>query len=244
MLDFLRILNYGSIPSTYNSTAAERDLEAYVGTYLREEIQAEGLTRKIENFSRFLQTASLLNTELINFSNVANDAGVPQRTVVEYFKILEDTLVGYLLEPFTKSKRRKAISTAKFYFFDVGVCNFLAGRKGIKPRTELFGKVLEHFIFTELKAYLSYANDSRPLSFWRSKSGYEVDFLIDHEIAIEVKGTEMVNDKHLQGLEALSEDIHLKKKIIVSMDSSPRRIKAVEVLPVSIFLKQLWEGKF
>lgn len=238
--DLIRILNIGSIPSIYASSNPEEDLEAYAGTYLKEEIQAEGLTRKIENFSRFLQTASLSNGELVNFANVASDAQVPPRTVTEYFHILQDTLIGSLLEPFTKTKKRKAIATAKFYFFDVGVANFLAGRKGIRPRTELFGNALEHFIFTEIAACLSYRRDKRPLSFWRSASGYEVDFLIGDEMAVEVKGTENVSEKHLTGLKALSEEIPLKRKIVVSMDRAPRRIGTIDILPVGDFLRELW----
>ena len=239
--DLIRILNFGSIASIYNSLQPEGDLESYVGNYLKEEIQAEGLVRRIENFSRFLQVASLANAELVNFANIASDAGVPARTVEEYFLILQDTLVGALVEPFTKTKKRKAITTAKFYFFDVGVCNTLAGRKEIKPKTELFGKVLEHFIFTELRAYLHYRNDQRPLSFWRSKSGYEVDFLLGDETAIEVKASEQVSERHCTGLKALAEDIHLKKKVVVSMDSAPRKLQDIEVLPIKIFLQRLWE---
>lgn len=240
--DFLRILNYGSLPFIYNSEEPEQDLAAYVGTYLKEEIQAEGLARKIENFSRFLQVASLTNAELINFSNVASDAMVPSKTVREYFLILQDTLIGSLLEPFTKTKKRRAIGTAKFYFFDVGVCNFLAGRKNIRPKTELFGKALEHFVFTELRAFLSYHQDLRPLTFWRSTSNYEVDFLIGDEIALEVKGTDFVSDKHLTGLKALSEEIKLKRKIIVSLDQNPRKINDIEIIPVKTFLSSLWEN--
>lgn len=238
-----RILNYGALPVVYDSSQPEEELAAYIGNYLKEEIQAEGLTRKIENFSRFLQTAALTNTELVNFTNIANDAGVPARTVSEHFTILQDTLIGMLLEPYTRTKKRKAVTTAKFYFFDIGVCNFLAGRKDIKPRTELFGKVLEHFIFTELYACLSYKKDRRPLTFWRSKSGYEVDFLIGDEIAIEVKATHMVTEKHLAGLRALSEDVNLKKKIVVSTDTAPRKIGDVIVLPIRKFLSRLWSGE-
>lgn len=238
--DLLRILNVGALPFIYDSLNPEEDLKAYVGNYLKEEIQAEGLVRRIENFSRFLQTASLFNGVLVNFASVASDAGVPARTVAEYFSVLQDTLIGSLLEPFAQSRRRKAITTAKFYFFDVGVCNFLAGRKGIKPKTELFGNALEHFIFTELKAYLDYTNDKRPLYFWRSKSGYEVDFLIGDEIAIEVKASELATERHCGGLTALAEELTLKKKIVVSLDPFPRKIKDIEILPVPVFLKRLW----
>ncbi len=238
--DLIRLLNYGAIPSIYDSGEPEIDLESYVGNYLKEEVQAEGLIRKIENFSRFLQVAALSNTELINFANIGSDAGVPARSVAEYFTILEDTLLGYLLEPYTKTKKRKAITTAKFYFFDVGVCNVLAGRKNIKPKTELFGKVLEHLIFTELKAFCHYHHDPRILSYWRSKSGYEVDFLLADETAIEVKASGMVTERHCTGLKALGEELNLKKKIIVSLDHSPRRMGSIEILPVQIFLHKLW----
>lgn len=240
--DLLRILNVGSLPAIYLSEEPEKDLGDYVGTYLQEEIKAESLTRRIEHFSRFLQTASLANAELVNFTNVGNDAGVPPRTAAQYFEILEDTMIGSLLPPFTKTKKRKAISTAKFYFFDVGVCNHLAGRQNIRPKTELFGKVLEHFVFTELTAYRSYREDARPLSFWRSTSGYEVDFLLADEIAIEVKGTEMANERHAKGLRALSEDLPLKKQILVTNDPRPRKMGDVDVLPIRLFLEQLWAG--
>ncbi len=242
--DLLRLLNYGAIPSIYNSSDPDQDLAAYAGTYLKEEIQAEGLTRKIENFSRFLQTASLVNTELVNFANMANDSGVPPRTIIEYFSILQETLIGTLLEPFTQTKKRKAISTAKFYFFDVGVSNFLAGRKNIRPKTDSFGKVFEHFLFTELRAFLEYSGDSRPLSFWRSTSGYEVDFLIGDEIAIEAKATQLVSERDLNGIKALSEEKKLKHKIIVSMDSKPRRLQGIDILPIKDFLEKLWDQEW
>jgi predicted AAA+ superfamily ATPase len=238
----LKILNFGSLPFIYNSESPEDDLLSYVGTYLKEEVQAEGMVRRIENFSKFLQLAALVNGELLNFSNVASDMGMPSKTIKEYFLILEDTLIGHFLQPFTRTQKRKAISTAKFYFFDVGVANTLAGRSRIRPKTELFGKALEHFIFLEIKAFLSYRNDKRQISFWRSKSGYEVDFVLGESTGIEVKGTEMVTEKHLAGLKSLAQEIPLKKKIVVSLDSKPRLLENIRVLPVSVFLKELWGG--
>ena len=106
----------------------------------------------------------------------------------------------------------------------------------------IIGKTLEHFIFTELKAYLSYKQDTRPLYFWRSKSGYEVDFLVGDDIAIEVKAAEMVTERHLSGLKALSEEMTLRQKIVVSMDRSPRKLRGVDILPVKIFLQRLWNA--
>ncbi|MBN1130005.1 MAG: AAA family ATPase, partial [Chitinispirillaceae bacterium] len=169
--DLLRVINFGSIPSIYLSDDPVADLTSYCGNYLQEEIAAEGVVRKIESFSRFLQVAAVTNGELVNFTSVASDAGVPARTVQEFFSILNDTLIGTLLPPFQQALKRKAICAAKFYFFDVGVANSLAGRMGITPKTELFGRAFEHLIHTELRAFLSYAKDNRGLSFWRDRAG-------------------------------------------------------------------------
>jgi predicted AAA+ superfamily ATPase len=242
--DLLRALTVGTIPSIYLSEEPEKDLAAYCGSYLQEEVQAEGLVRRIDNFSRFLQMAAVVNTELINFESVASDAAVPARTVREYFTILNDTLVGTLLEPYAKSRKRKMVSTAKFYFFDVGVCNHLAERKILSPRSELFGKVLEHFIFTEIRAFLSYTGDGRKLSFWRTREGDEVDFLLGDETAVEVKASREVTSRHTSGLRCLAGEMKTKNRIVVSMDPSPRMMEGVTILPVGHFLERLWNGEF
>lgn len=242
--DLDRMWNFGSLPPIYNSSYPEEDLAAYAGNYLQEEIQAEGAVRHIENFSRFLRTAAISNTELINFESVASDAQVPARTIREYFNILQDTLLGVMLEPYKKTKSRKAVSTSKFYFFDVGVTNFLAERGHIKPKSELFGKVFEHFIFTELRAFLGYTNDRRKLAFWRSRQGDEVDFIVGDDVAIEVKGTEFVSEKHLKGIKTLNEEVKFRHNIVVSLDEKPRHVDGVEVLPVKDFLTRLWCGEF
>ncbi len=235
-----RIINFGSLPAFYTSPDPSEDLESYVGTYLKEEIVAEGVVRKLEHFTRFLCLAAQCDTEMLNYSNIGSDLGMPAKTIREYFRILEDTLIGSVLEPFTGTIKRKAISTAKFYLFDIGVSNILAERSYIKPKTELFGKAFEHFIFLELKAYLDYSRKRAKLRFWRSKAGHEVDFLIGDKIAIEVKGSDMVSGKHLKGLKALDEDLDLSEKIVVSMDPVHRRIGDIDIYPYKIFLEKLW----
>lgn len=243
-IDIVKAINIGTLPSIYYSENPEEDLLAYTGNYLKEEIQAEGVVRKLENFSRFLQIASLSNTELINFENIASDCGVPARTVREYFIVLEDTLIGTTLKPYSKTKKRKPIARAKFYFFDIGVSNILAGRRDIKEKTENFGKSFEHLIFNEIKAWLNYTKDKREISFWRSMQGDEVDFLIGDNTAIEVKSTNMVLEKHLKGLKNLSEELKLKNKIVVSMDMKKRKIGDILIYPVRDFLEALWNNSF
>ncbi len=241
--DLNRILNFGSLPAIYNSKDPQEDLTSYVGTYIKEEIQAEGIIRKLENFSRFLQFAALANTEMLNFSSIASEIGISAKTIGEYFRILEDTLIGSILEPFIYTKKRQPIVTGKFYFFDIGVANILAHRHNINSESELFGKCLEHLIFLELKAYLNYHKDYRHLTYWRSKSGYEVDFLIGNDIGIEVKATKNASNKHFRGIKALAEELPLKRKIIVSNDPKSRLVNDIEILPVKVFLNKLWQGK-
>lgn len=242
--DLIRAINYGTLPHVYQSKYPVEELRAYCGTYLREEIQAESTVRHIENFSRFLQVAALVNAELLSFESVSRDAAIPARTIRDYFSILEDTLIGTMLHPFRRTIHRKAVASVKFYFFDIGVANHLAGRSNIVPHTELFGKSFEQFIFCELRAWLDYVSDTRPLTFWRDYAGHEIDFLIGDEIAIEVKSTAMVCEKHLKNLTMFSKEIKLKYKIVVSLDSAPRLLGDVQIVPWREFLVRLWRGEY
>lgn len=235
-------LNIGSLPGILDSPDAKEDLKAYVGGYLQEEIRAEGLVRSIENFSRFLEIASLTNGEQLNYTSVAEDAGVPPRTVREHFQILEDTLVGFQLPSYRKTVKRKPVATAKFYFFDVGVANTLMKRGEILPGSELYGRALEHQIFLELRAFLDYHRSDLPLTYWRSESKMEVDFVIGDEIAIEVKSGGRVSRADVKGLVALSEEIRPRKRIVVSNEKQERRTdEGITVFPVRQFLRDLWD---
>ncbi len=247
-LDFERIedrLVRGSLPSVIDSEIPFEDLSSYVGTYLREEVQAEGLSRSIEDFSRFLELAATTNGELLNFTSLGNDAAISPRTVQNYYQILEDTLVGHILKPFQKTKKRKAVATSKFYFFDIGVLNTLLGREQIAPRGEAYGRVLEHLIFLELRAYADYRRVRSELSFWRSLAKQEVDFLVGDKTAIEVKAKERVSNADLKGLRALSEELRLKYKIVVCNEKWPRKTEdGIEIIGVQEFLRRLWQDEF
>ncbi|MCI0444289.1 AAA family ATPase [bacterium] len=245
-LHFERLLdriNFGSLPAILDSKHPTEDLKAYTGTYLAEEIRAEGLTRSIENFSRFLEVAGLVNGEQLNFTEIGSDAGVPPRTVREYFQILEDTLVAHQLPAYRKTVKRKPVATSKFYFFDIGVANSLRRTGRIQERSPEFGRALEHLIFLELRAYLDYTRIDEPLTYWRSLSQFEVDFLIGDKIAIEVKAKARVSEKDCKALMALSEEIRLKRRMVVCGETR-RRIDDAgnEMIPIQSFLKDLWSG--
>jgi len=143
--------------------------------YLKEEIQNEALTRKVAQFLEFLDLMALTNGEEISYQSLARDCGVSANSIKNYVEILEDTLVAFRLRAFTKTRKRKAISRSKLYFFDVGVTNSLANRGEILAGSELFGKAFQHFILLEVRAFLSYARKRERMSYWRSTSGFEVE---------------------------------------------------------------------
>jgi len=238
-----RYLRYGGLPQVYPSRYPEEELDAYVNTYLKEEIQAEGLIRKLPPFSRFLKTAALSNGNVLNFTEVANDSQVPPSTVREYYSILIDTLVGFFLEPWARSKKRKAIQTAKFYFFDTGVTNAIAGTKHLDRNSNAYGMSFEQFIGMEIRAYLSYSRIKDPLTFWRTTHGFEVDYLIGDHTAIEVKSTHKISPRHLKGLKALQEEKVFKKYLLITQDKISIEKNDIRAMHWNDFLQKLWRGK-
>ncbi len=233
----------GLLPGHYLSGNPVEELRAYVMDYLKEEIAAEALVQNIPAFSEFLRVAAMTSSELVNYTNMARETGISAKVVRSYFQILEDTYLGYRLPPWKKSKNRRMILTEKFYLFDVGVTNFLAGRHPQIGNAD-FGKAFEQFILMELKAYQAYRLPEMPITYWRTSSGQEVDFILgDKEVAIEVKSGR-VHDGDLKGMHALLEDGPIKKHLFVSTDSSHRTLgHGIEVWPWQEFLTALWAGK-
>jgi uncharacterized protein len=241
--NLLSYLNSGGLPHIYNSPEAEEELESYVGIYLKEEIQAEALTRNIEAFAEFLDMIALTNGKEINYASLASDCQISTSTLKNYIQVLEDTLIGFRLPGFRKTKIRKAISRSKHYLFDIGVTNNLCQRSKIKLKSELFGNAFEHFIILEIRAYNSYLRKNQKLSYWRSTSQMEVDLLIGQKVAVEIKGSSLIGEKHLKGLRALKEEGLFQRYIVVSLDSSKRKTTdSIEIIPWKDFLKSLWQG--
>jgi predicted AAA+ superfamily ATPase len=242
--DLARYLRFGGLPPVHLSAHPEEELRAYVSVYLQEEIRAEGLIRRLPPFTRFLRVAALSSGQLLNYAEVASDAEVAASTVREYFTLLEDTLVGWMLEPWTGSRKRKAIQTAKFYFFDTGVAHELAGTTSLDRNSDLYGRSFEHFIGMELRARTSYARTGESLNFWRSAHGHEVDFLVGGRLAVDVKSARKASLRDARGLLALKEEQRAKRLVLVSEDPVPARREGIEFLPWATFLARLWDGDF
>jgi uncharacterized protein len=246
--DLNKLIQFGGLPSVLTSKNPVQRLKAYIGIYLQEEIKAEGFVRNLSDFSKFLDIAALTNSEQLDYNGVASDAQISARTVSSYYQILQDTLLGYLLEPYKETKTRKAVTTPKFYFFDVGVANHLAGREQLVSGTPEYGKAVEHLVFTEILAYNHYFNKDLKIYYWRSASQFEVDFLIQTKnkkwIAIEVKASGRIDKSDYKGIKALNDDLVLERKIIVSLERESRRTEDdFEIFPMQTFFDQLWVGK-
>jgi predicted AAA+ superfamily ATPase len=250
--DLLKALQQGLIPNHYLASPdyIMDHLQAYVDIYLTDEIRNEGAVRNLAGFARFLDIAGLSNAEMINFNNIARDCGIDRSTLQNYYQILIDTLLGHFIYPYHKKVKRDLIlATPKFYLFDVGIANYFSQEKILSLKGTAAGKCFEHFILMELTAYIGLKRKRKDITYWRTKKGLEVDFIIGQaEIAIEVKISEQVHKQDLKGLIAFCEEHPNTQAIVVSLDSRPRVLQIddhiqITILPWNIFLTKLWQGE-
>ena len=242
--DIDKAVNHGMLPRHYLAANPTRLLSAYVDIYIREEIKEEALVRNLKAFQRFLETAAVCDGEMINCNNIAQDCGVSATTVNSYFDILEDTLIGYRIQAYTKTVQRKLVQAPRFYYFDVGVANHLMRRQALKRGTPEYGHAFEHLVIQEIIAYLGYTHSDEKLTFWRTYTGLEVDAVLgDAKVAIEIKSAEEVMTKHLKGLKAFGEEYPESRRSIVSLDIFNRRMGEIECLYVKDFFNMLWRGE-
>lgn len=253
-LDFA--LNWGLLPFVrHESDAAADILAAYVNTYLKEELQAEGLIRNVPPFVRFLAVAGQMNGQVVNAQNIAREAAVARSTVDTYFGILTDTLVGHTLPAWRPGLKVREAAQPKFYWFDPGVARAAAGLLRDPVDRSWQGAALETLVFHELRIYNEVSRKHRPLSHYRTPAGVEVDFIIEtarrrpgspsRVVAVEVKRAERWDrrwDKPLRALAAVS-GVKLDRMIGVYCGPRPYRFDEIQVLPVADFLKALHAGE-
>ena len=239
------IFCHGMIPAAWQTDDPDGFLYDYVETYLQDEIALEGAVRNLPVFGDFLRVAALSSGEQLNYSKIASDIGMSRQAVTGWYQILEDTLIGYQIEPWKKTVKRKPVSTTKFYMFDVGVVRNLCDMHVPAETQAEYGRFFENLIAMELKAKLDYTRDRRKLTFWRTDKGDEVDFIIGDDIAIEVKTAKKVSAKDKAGLIKIAEEREFRYRIIVCREEVARRSdEGILIMPWKLFLKQLWEGRF
>ena len=180
---------------------------------------------------------------MLNYENIASDCGVSAKTVKSYFKILYDTLIGYEIPAYTKVIKRKVNQAPKFLYFDVGLANYLMGRNSLKRGTDDFGHAFEHYVTQEIIAYRGYFRRREQISYWHTYTGLEVDVIIgDADVAIEIKSSEVVQNRHKTGLKAFKEEYPDARLMLVSLDPVSRIEGGIELVYVVDFLKKLWDG--
>ena len=242
-------IQYGSLPLAITSSDPKEYLHSYVETYLKEEVQAEAITRNIGNFSRFLEVAARQNGQLTNATSIGRDAQVSRQTVQGYFDILRDTLMGYWVEAWQLKKATKQVSHPKFYFFDSGVARALSGRLPYPPTQEELGPLLETYLFNEIRAYLEYSRKRYPFYFWRSYDGVEVDFICETAKgfrAIEIKASNRWERRFARGLARLADDLGSSKLTSYGVFRGERSLVVndnLKVYTVEDFLPRLWSGE-
>ena len=239
-----RAVQNGMIPRHYMAEDATKRLSGYVKVYLDEEIREEGEVRELDAFERFMEVAAISDGEMLNYTNIASDCGVSAKTVKSYFQILYDTLIGYEIPAFRKEIKRKVVQAPRFYYFDVGLANYLMGRHSLKRGTDDYGHAFEHYVMQEIIAYKGYNDKRDTVSYWHTYDRKEVDAIIgDAKVAIEIKSVEHVETKHKKGLKAFKEEYPDCRLVLVSLDPITRKSGDVELIYVLDFLKMLWNGE-
>lgn len=239
-----RAVQNGMIPRHYMVADATKRLSGYVKVYLDEEIREEGEVRELDAFERFMEVAAISDGEMLNYSNIASDCGVSAKTVKSYFQILYDTLIGYEIPAYREEIKRRIVQAPRFYYFDVGLANYLLGRHSLKRGTDDYGHAFEHFVMQEIIAYKGYNDKRDEISYWHTYDKKEVDAVIgDAKVGIVIKSSEQVKNKHKAGLKAFKEEHPDCRLILVSLDPITRKSGDVELIYVLDFLKMLWNGE-
>jgi uncharacterized protein len=233
------VLKWGSLPGIYSfkEESDKKDyLRSYVHTYITQEITEEQVVRKLDPFRKFLNVSAQMNGKVINFSKIAREVGTIPFNTISYFQILEDTLLGFLLEPYHTSVRKSIVGSPKFYFFDTGVVRALNNTLtlDVLPQTYNFGELFESFIINEIFRLQSYYKKDYRLNYLRTKSGVEVDLVVTRPgkktLLLEIKSTTNVTEEQVKPLIGISADIPDSEAYCISLDKTPKKIQSVNCL--------------
>lgn len=233
-------LEWGTLPGVIAQLGAEnkaRFLRAYVQTYLREEIVLEQIVRQVDGFRQFLEVAAQTNGKILNYAKIARDADIDDKTVARFFEIARDTLIGFYLEPFSRSVRKRQAQKPKFYFFDTGVVRAITKELTVAlvPQSYAFGNAFEHWLILEVIRFNDYLEKDYTLSYLRTKDDLEIDLIVQRpglpEILVEIKSAERVGPDDLRHLIAVSPDFPQAEKIVLCRESLARKIDDILILP-------------
>jgi len=240
--NLISAIKYGTLPQVINSENKGEYLASYVQTYLKEEVQQEGLTRNLGAFARFLESASFSQGSVLNITSIASDCGVERRVVHNYFSILEDLLIAYFLPVFKKRAKRRMIQHPKFYFFDAGIFSSIRPMGPLDITQEIGGVALRTLVLQELKALNSYLNLGYDIYYWRTSKGEEVDFILYGEqdfLAIEVKHKAKLNKKDTSSIRKFQSDYPEAKCYILYSGDLKMYEDSISIVPLHEFFKNI-----
>jgi len=235
-------LSFGTLPGRYDlDTDDERRsfLRAYALTYLKEEVWAEQAVRKLDPFRAFLEVAAQSNGEILNFARIARDVGVDGKTVQAYFQVLEDTLLGFMLEPFHSSVRKRQSRAPRFYFFDTGVKRALERTLTLDLRegTYAYGRAFEHWVVLEAIRRSQYLQNDYRFSYLRTAAGAEIDLVVERPgrttALVEIKSASRIDDADLRTVRRFHRDVPRTEAFCLCREATPRKVDDVRVLPWS-----------
>jgi len=238
--DLASALSYGMLPGVFNFKTKQdkqKFLQAYTLTYLKEEIWAEQIVKNLDPFRKFLEVAAQSNGKIINYLNIARDVGCDDKTVKNYFSVLEDTLLGFILQSYHHSFRKRLKSAPKFYFFDVGVTRALARLLSVspKPGTSYYGDIFESFIITECLKLASYFQSEYKFSYLMTGAGVEIDLVVERPgkplLLIEIKSSVEVRKEDLRNLENIAMEIGDCEMLCFSNEARKKKVGNVVVYP-------------
>jgi predicted AAA+ superfamily ATPase len=235
-------LQFGLVPLVVGSGAPAEVLRGYVALYLREEVQTEGLVRNLGGFARFLEAVAFSHGGVLNVANVARECQVERKVVEGYLGVLEDLLLAWLVPVFSRQARRVLSSHPKFFLFDAGVYRSLRRTGPLDRPGDVEGPALEGLVAQHLRAWCAYRGGDDTLSFWRTASGNEVDFVVYGPLtfcAIEVKNTTRVRPEDLRGLRAFREDYPTSTQILLYRGTESLDLDGIRCLPCERFLRAL-----
>lgn len=245
-------LQNGLLPKLidFESTVMKHQfLQAYAHTYLKEEVVSEQLIKSLDPFRRFLEVAGQMNGKIIHYHKIAQDVGVDDKTVKNYYSILEDTLLGFYLEPFHHSFRKRLSQKQKFFFFDLGVVHALTRTLSldILPRTSYYGDVFEQFIIIEIFKLCQYFKPEYRLSYIQTKDNFEIDLVVERPgqplLLIEIKSATQVQDHMITNLAKMGKEFTDAELVCFSQDSYEKESNGIQVLPWQLGLKKYFAIK-
>lgn len=242
--DLAHSVRFGQLPSVYVENDPKRYLASYVGTYLREEVQAEALTRNLEAFSRFLVAASFSQGGVLSVANVAREVGIPRKTVEGYFSLAEDLLIAIRLPVFTRRAKRDVITHDKFYYFDCGVYRALRPTGPLDAAEDIDGPAVETLVLQELRATNDNHDLGYTLHYWRTRAQHEVDFVLYGErglVAIEVTRSSTLRDRDLADLRVFARDYPEARGLMFYGGERPYVVDGIRVEPLATALPRLRE---